>query len=153
MKAFLGLLVGAALSALVAVAIWPEAAEPLRPVRDGLLDFRVVSVVSNIAQTTGTHAEFIPKGRLAHLRLSVTNSDSSYHDYLSKDQLLTTASGRSLEPDHDAMLVKRQPDAVSIGAHNEITIELWYDVPIGDTPLSLRVRDSGDGGAGKSIEL
>lgn len=148
-----GLITGALLSGLVAVLIWPDDPQPTAITKDGLLEFRIVSIDSGIAQTTGTHAEFIPRGRLTHVRLSVINPDSSYHDYLAKDQVLRTSAGRSLTPDHDAMLVKRQADSVSIWAHGEITVELWFDVALGDSPTSLVVRDSGDGGSGTPIVL
>ncbi|MGF6880637.1 hypothetical protein ABIA39_000518 [Nocardia sp. GAS34] len=95
-------------------------------------------VQPGIGYVIGTHAEWDPKGQFVRIRVAITNSDATYHTTRTSDYRLLDAAGAEYPTSVDAMRIKRQPDAVEIGAGDRLEVELWYDIPTTTTARSLR---------------
>ena len=100
-------------------------------VRSGHQLFRPLAGRCNIVGVTGSHAEFVPKRPLCHLRLRITADDATAHSVLLTDQKLVLADGTLVSLSPDAMHVKRQPSDVLLGAHNAAEVDLWWEPPVG----------------------
>jgi len=98
---------------------------------------------------TGTHAEFEPKNPLCRIRERVESTDAAYHDFSTSKQRLVSADGTAVAPSIDAMQIKRQPDAVTVGGHDVVEIDVYFEVPPAQQPRVLRFY--GDTDTGKSV--
>lgn len=161
-----GALVGALIAGAVVAVVTNDhprakppagSVEPLRlgevrmdvpAVRQGKLTLMPVGVKCGMGSLIGTHAEFFAKGQYCRLRIALLADDSSYVPYNASRLRLVTTKGKA-SPDHDAMLIARQPTTASIGAHNRLSVDVWFDYPLGAQPLSVSVG----GGAPSAIPL
>lgn len=86
----------------------------------------------------GSHAEMYPDGEFFRIRLVVTNNGRSSAVFDTARQRLVLSSGKTLPPDSEAMLVKRQPGEFNLGSGVRVEFDLYYDVPDGAEPKALR---------------
>jgi hypothetical protein len=98
---------------------------------------------------TGTHAEFEPKNPLCRIRERVQSQDASYHSFSTSRQQLVLRDGTTVAPSLDAMRIKRQPDAVSVGGHDVVELDVYFEPPPGHGLQALRFY--GDTDTGKSV--
>jgi hypothetical protein len=100
-------------------------------VRAGHQLFRPLAGRCGIVGVTGSHAEFVPKRPLCHLRLRITADDATAHAVTLADQQLVLSDGTRVSLSPDAMHVKRQPTEVLLGARNAAEVDLWWEPPVG----------------------
>lgn len=86
----------------------------------------------------GSHAEMYPDGEFFRIRLVVTNNGRSSAVFDTARQRLVLSGGKTLPPDSEAMLVKRQPGEFTLGSGVRVEFDLYYDVPDGAEPKALR---------------
>ena len=115
----------------VEVPIAPDDVPQQGEVRSGHQLFRPLAGRCGIVGVTGSHAEFLPKRPLCHLRLRITADDATAHTVLLADQKLVLADGTLVGLSPDAMHVKRQPPNVLLGARNAAEVDLWWEPPVG----------------------
>jgi hypothetical protein len=132
-------------------AITPTYRLPPRPVRDGEtplsgktvrsgdLAFTPIGLRAGMPELVGSHADVRPKGQYVRIRLITENGGRTTQTFDSGEQLLITTDGGAHRPDRDAMLVKRQPGSIDVGAAVRIELDLWYDIPRGEKAGALRV--------------
>jgi len=126
-----------------------EAALPPDAHTSGHFAVRLLLGRCGITFLTGTHAEFEPKNPLCRIRERVESTDAAYHDFSTSKQRLVLADGTTVAPSIDAMLIKRQPDAVTVGGHDVVELDLYFEVPPGGQPRAVRFY--GDTDTGKSV--
>ena len=49
-----------------------------------------------------------------------------------------TSGGTQYPPDSQAMIIKRQPAQIEIGANDRLEFDLYYDIPVTEKPSVLR---------------
>lgn len=98
---------------------------------------------------TGTHAEFEPKNPLCRIHERVQSRDASYHSFATSRQQLVLRDGTTVGPSLDAMRIKRQPDVVSVGGHDVVELDVYFEPPPGHELRALRFY--GDTDTGKSV--
>jgi hypothetical protein len=108
-----------------------DVAQTTASVRSGHELMRPLSGRCGIVAVTGTHAEYVPKRPLCHLRVRIVSDDATAHSVLLDDQRLVLSDGTRLPLSIDAMHIKRQPAEVELGAHNAAEVELWWEPPTG----------------------
>jgi hypothetical protein len=109
----------------------------------GPVSVAVIGLRPHAPYLVGTHAEFDPKGEFCRLRVAVQNDAPTFQTITLADMLLVTADGTAHRPDLQAMLIKRQPDEITLGAQGRVEFDLWYDVPVGSKLRALRARQPG----------
>src|SRR3954454_901848 len=102
----------------VEIPIGPDDVPQSGRVRSGHQLFRPLAGRCGIVAVTGTHAEYVPKRSLCHLRVRIVSDDATAHSVLLDDQKLVLSDGTRLALSIDAMHIKRQPAQVDLGAHN-----------------------------------
>jgi hypothetical protein len=117
---------------------------PLPSVKDGHLTFSVLFLRCGLTAVAGTHSEGTPEGQYCQTRLRVVNADPADHTYVARRQLIAGADAAHAKPSAFAMAVRRQLDQVTIGGHDLIEVEVWYDVPKGARVTGLRVGGDRD---------
>ncbi|MBX6766429.1 MAG: DUF4352 domain-containing protein [Actinomadura rubrobrunea] len=132
---------------------------PPRPVREGEsplhgrkarsadLEVTALGFRDGIREILGTHASMTPKGRYVRVRILAENRGRDIQIFDTWRQLLLTADGRTHSPDVNAIMVKRQPERLPIGAGVRVELDLWYDVPGGARVTGLRIVGSPPVGA------
>jgi hypothetical protein len=115
----------------VEVPIAPDDVPQSGQVRSGHQLFRPLAGRCGIIGITGSHAEFLPKRPLCHLRVRITADDATAHSVLLADEKLVLSDGTLVAVSPDAMHVKRQPTEVLLGATNASEVDLWWEPPIG----------------------
>jgi hypothetical protein len=123
----------------VDIPIDPQDAPQTGQVRSGHQLFRPLAGRCGIVGVTGSHAEFLPKRPLCHLRLRITADDATAHVVLLADQKLALADGTLVDLSPDAMHVKRQPADIALGARNAAEVDLWWEPPIGAKVRAVRL--------------
>ena len=116
-----------------------EVAQTDHESRTGHEKVRLLSAQANVPAVTGSHAEFVPKRPLYRVRVRVTSNDARLHTFLTGEQRLVLDGGDLVPPSFDAMRVKRQPDAVELGARNAVELDLWFEPPVGAKPTAVRL--------------
>jgi ABC-type uncharacterized transport system auxiliary subunit len=123
---------------------------PDRPARPGeqVLDgvtategdtaFRLIGLTTGLKSVLGSHAEWPAKGQFVRIRLVVTNTGRTTVPFDTDRQLLLTSDSATHVPDSQAMLIKRQPVRIDIGAADLLEFDLYYDVPVDVRPTGLR---------------
>lgn len=113
---------------------------PLTPVpaTDGDTVFELIGLTTGMDSVLGSHAEWPAKGQFLRIRLVITNSGRNSVPFDANRQLLVTSDGVEHVPDSQAMLIKRQPGRVDLGTTNRLEFDLYYDVPDGAEPATLR---------------
>jgi hypothetical protein len=102
-----------------------------------------------ITYLTGTHAEFEPQDPLCRIHERVESRDASYHSFSTSRQRLVLRDGTAVAPSIDAMNIKRQPDVVSVGGHDIVELDVYFEPPPGGGVEALRFF--GDTDTGKSV--
>lgn len=108
-----------------------DVAQSAAPIRSGHQRIQPLLGRCGIVGVTGTHAEFLPKRPLCHVRVRLVSDDAGAHSVHLADQRLVLADGTKVEPSIDAMHVKRQPADVYLGAGNAVEVDLWFEPPVG----------------------
>lgn len=156
-----GIVVGAGVATLVAVALWPEGRQPslgsvaIDPpaAHPGPFIVQAKEFRCGMAEIVGTHAEFYPKrGQYCRVRVDVTADDATEDYWDSLQQQLTMSNGTTIGADLDAMHIKRQPLQILLGGHETLEFDLWFDVARGAEPTALVVRPAA-GSPADSIAL
>jgi hypothetical protein len=124
-----------------------ETAIRARTVQSGDLAFTVIGLRGAMNELAGSHAEVSPKGQYVRIRLITENRGRTTQTFISSKQLLLTTDGATYRPDRDAMLIKRQPDSIDVGAAVRIELDLWYDIPRSAKAAGLRFVGSPTVGA------
>ncbi|GAA4084031.1 DUF4352 domain-containing protein [Actinomadura miaoliensis] len=126
-----------------------ESETPLhaRRARSADLEVTALGFRDGIHEILGTHAEMKPKGRYARVRVLAENRGRDIQLFDTWRQLLVTADGRTHSPDVNAIMVKRQPEKLSIGAGVRVEFDLWYDLPGQARVTALRILGSPPVGA------
>ena len=122
-----------------------------KSVRDGTVVFRVLDARGPTATIVGTHAEFPAQGEFVRVRVSVQNPTAAFAQIDTYAQVLLDSAANEYKPGREVMLIKRQPDNVELGAQNEATVDLWYDVPVGTKVAALGAH--GPKGCGRALTL
>lgn len=123
-------------------AVAPDVPQHAAPVRSGHLKLTPLSGKCGIFVLSGTHALLDADGQFCRLRVRVQSVDSSSHAFALFNQRLVLADGREVLPSNGGMLVKRQPDEVTLGADDLAeVVEIW-DIP--ETARVTGVRLIGD---------
>ncbi|WP_067829771.1 DUF4352 domain-containing protein [Actinomadura kijaniata] len=115
--------------------------------RSADLQVTVLAFSDPLTSLFGSHAEMRPKGRYVRVRIMAVNTGRDIQVFDTWKQLLVTADGRTLVPDVNATMVKRQPERLSVGAAMRAEFDLYYDVPQGVGARALRVVGSPTVGA------
>jgi len=102
-----------------------------------------------ITYLTGTHAEFEPNNPLCRIHERVQSRDASYHSFSTSRQRLVLGDGTTVAPSIDAMQIKRQPDAVTVGGRDVVELDVYFEPPPG--AVIEAVRFYGDADTGKSV--
>jgi hypothetical protein len=110
-----------------------------KTVRSGDLAFTPIGLRAGIPELVGSHADVRPRGQYVRIRLIAENGGRTTQTFDSGKQLLITTDGGAHRPDRDAMLVKRQPGSIDVGAAVRIELDLWYDIPLGEKTRALRL--------------
>ncbi|MFC6089100.1 DUF4352 domain-containing protein [Saccharothrix sp. BKS2] len=106
---------------------------------DGDTAFTLLGLTSGVPTLIGSHAEHHARGRFARVRMSVVNNGRSSVSFAARRHVLIDDRGGEHTPDEQAMLVKRQPDVVDLGANVRLEYDVYYDIPADAEPRSLRV--------------
>ncbi|MFC5052341.1 DUF4352 domain-containing protein [Saccharothrix xinjiangensis] len=106
---------------------------------DGDTAFTLVGLTTGMPTLIGSHAEFHAKGQFVRVRMSVVNNGRSSVSFAARRHVLVDGGGGEHEADEQAMLVKRQPDVVDLGANVRLEYDAYYDIPAGAEPRALRV--------------
>jgi hypothetical protein len=69
----------------------------------------------------------------------VTSNDARLHTFLTGEQRLVLDGGDLVPPSFDAMRVKRQPEAVELGARDAMELDLWFEPPLEARPTAVRL--------------
>ncbi|HEY3033524.1 MAG TPA: DUF4352 domain-containing protein [Streptosporangiaceae bacterium] len=99
----------------------------------------VIGVRAHMPLLAGTHADFQPRGEFDRLRVVVQNDSRTFLSLTPADMLLVTADGTAHRPDGQAMVIKRQPEAIELGSQGRVEFDLYYDVPTGSKLRLLRL--------------
>jgi Domain of unknown function (DUF4352) len=108
------------------------------PTTDGDSEFRLIGLTTGIKTILGSHAEWPAKGAFIRVRVVVTNTGRNTVPFDANKQTLVTADGATHTPDAQAMLIKRQPGQIDIGANDRLEFDLYYDCPPDAQPTALR---------------
>jgi hypothetical protein len=109
------------------------------PTMEGDSEFRLIGLTTGIKTILGSHAEWPAKGAFIRVRVVVTNTGRNTIPFDANKQTLLTADGATHTPDSQAMLIKRQPGQIDIGADDRLEFDLYYDAPPDAQPTALRV--------------
>jgi hypothetical protein len=108
------------------------------PTTEGDSVFELIGLTTGIKTILGSHAEWPAKGAFIRVRLVVTNTGRNTVPFDANKQALITADGATHTPDPQAMLIKRQPGQIDIGADDRLEFDLYYDAPPDARPSALR---------------
>ncbi|MFD7654627.1 hypothetical protein ACFV4N_11685 [Actinosynnema sp. NPDC059797] len=131
-----------------AVVTYPVPAGAVRPdevvlrvptTSDGDTAFTLLGLTTGVPTLIGSHAEFHAEGQFARVRMSVVNNGRSSVSFAARRHVLLDDAGGEHAVDQQAMLVKRQPDVVDLGANVRLEYDVYYDIPAGAEPRALRV--------------
>ena len=115
-----------------------------KPQPTGHLVIQALAARCGIASITGTHAEYTPQRPLCQVRIRVSFNDADFHSFNTEDQRLVMKDGSSIAPAHDVMNIKRQPQAISLGGHSTLELDLWFEPALGAQAAALRVAGDKD---------
>ena len=104
----------------------------------------VIGLRVHLLSIVGTHAEWLPKGEYERVRVALDNGMSTFRSFSTERMLLVDATGRTYEPDYDAMNIARQPKVATVPAQGRLEMDLWFDLPKDSKVTALRVQDLGE---------
>jgi Domain of unknown function (DUF4352) len=116
-----------------------EKAVRLAPVSDGDTSFTVIGMTTAMPELAGSHADIKATGQFVRIRLVLVNNGRTTTLVDVMKQRLRTADGTSHQPDLNAMLVKRQPQKLDVGAAVRVEFDLYYDIPTQARPAALQL--------------
>ncbi|WP_410644555.1 hypothetical protein [Amycolatopsis sp. lyj-346] len=116
-----------------------ETALKLPPAKNGDTAFTLLGLAAGLPSITGSHTEFPAKGQFVRLRLVITNTGTSSVLFDTKRQLLVDDQGTARPPEEQAMLIKRQPGQFDLGHGVRVEFDLYWDIPQGRKPVTVRV--------------
>jgi hypothetical protein len=116
-----------------------ETALKVPPAKNGDTEFTLIGFAAGLPSITGSHTEMPAKGQYVRLRLVVTNTGTSSVLFDAMRQLLVDDKGATHPPDEQAMLIKRQPGQFDLGHSVRVEFDLYWDIPKGAKPVTLRV--------------
>lgn len=99
--------------------------------RSADMRFTVIGFREGMTEVMGTHAAMNAHGTFTRIRLLAANEGRDIQVFDTWKQRLLTSDGKSLSPDVNATMVKRQPERLSVGAAMRAEFDLWFDVPKG----------------------
>ncbi|MWK37971.1 DUF4352 domain-containing protein [Actinomadura sp. J1-007] len=99
--------------------------------RSADMRFTVIGFREGMTEVMGTHAAMGAHGTFTRIRLLAANEGRDIQVFDTWKQRLLTSDGKSLSPDVNATMVKRQPERLSVGAAMRAEFDLWFDVPKG----------------------
>lgn len=108
------------------------------PTTEGDSVFELIGLSTGIKTILGSHTEWPAKGAFIRVRLVVTNNGRNTIPFDANKQTLVTADGATRTPDPQAMLIKRQPGQIDIGANDRLEFDLYFDAPPDAQPTALR---------------
>ncbi|WP_328452112.1 DUF4352 domain-containing protein [Amycolatopsis sp. NBC_00438] len=115
-----------------------ETALQVPPAKNGDTEFDLIGFAAGLPSITGSHTEMPAKGQYVRLRLVVTNTGTSSVLFDATRQLLVDDKGATHPPDEQAMLIKRQPARFDLGHSVRVEFDLYWDIPKGTEPVTLR---------------
>jgi hypothetical protein len=115
-----------------------ETALKVPPAKNGDTEFTLIGLAAGLPSITGSHTEFAAKGQYVRLRLVVTNTGTSSVLFDTQRQLLVDDKGATHPPEEQAMLIKRQPGQFDLGHSVRVEFDLYWDIPKGTKPVTLR---------------
>ncbi len=147
-----GLVLGIVLAGCSAPAEPPAAVYPLvprtvrphekplvaAPTTEGDTVFELIGLTTGMTSVLGSHAEWPAKGQFVRIRLVITNTGRTTVPFDANRQLLITSDAAQHAPDSQAMLIKRQPGRIDVGANDRLEFDLYYDVAKDAVPAALR---------------
>jgi hypothetical protein len=119
--------------------------------RTGHLLWRVLGLTVGLPSVFGTHAELSAQGQFVRVRLQLEVDDSTFHDVASTDIRILDTVGRTYPASRNALLVKRQPLDLNVGARDILAFDVYADLPVAAVPASIRLP--GDDGPAVSVAL
>ncbi|ONH33506.1 hypothetical protein BL253_01575 [Pseudofrankia asymbiotica] len=134
----------------------PDSPPPIRPAwagekvqhaaaaRYGNMTLRPIGLTCGMHWVSGTHAEWEARGQYCRLGIVVNNVDTAFHDLDTGAQRLVDAAGKSYKPSFDAMRIRRQPDVMTIGAHDAVALDIWFDVPNDAQVVAAQLKGDDD---------
>jgi hypothetical protein len=108
-------------------------------VRSGHLVIRALAGRCGIHEISGTHAFLEPTGQFCRLRVRASDGDTSAHAFATGAQRLILTDGTAIAPSSGGMAVKRQPEAVALGAEDSVELVLWFDIPTSSRVSGVRL--------------
>ncbi|MEU5696989.1 DUF4352 domain-containing protein [Actinosynnema sp. NPDC020468] len=129
-------------------ATYPVPAEPVRPdekplsvptTADGDTAFTLLGLTTGMETLIGSHAEWPAKGRFARVRMVVVNNGRSNVLFDARKHVLLDEANAEYQVDTQAMLIKRQPDKLELGAGVRLEYDVYYDLPKDAKPRAIRV--------------
>ena len=112
-------------------------------VRTGTVVFQPIGISDDLPAVVGTHAELDPTGVFLRLRLAVRNTGQDAVTIDPARQLLFTAGGTAIATDYQAMLVRRTYQPIALPPNDLMTLELWWDLPLGTRVRAFRLVAAG----------
>jgi hypothetical protein len=110
--------------------------------RSGDLEVTALGLTDGMREIYGSHASMNPKGKYVRVRVLAENRGRETQEFNTYHQLLVTSDGKTHSPDINAVMVKRQPEELPLGAGVRVELDLWYDVPAQARVTALRIVGS-----------
>ncbi|MEU5879731.1 DUF4352 domain-containing protein [Spirillospora sp. NPDC047279] len=110
----------------------------IAPVSDGDTAFKAIGITT-LPEITGSHANMKPEGQYVRVRVEMVNNGRTTTLVDVDKQRLVASDGSASKPDYDAMIIKRQPFKLDLGAAMRVEMDLWYDIPKTARPASLKL--------------
>jgi hypothetical protein len=82
--------------------------------------------------------------------IEVVNNGGATHVFHTGQQALVDDTGRRYRPDAFAMAVRRQPEAATMGGHQLLWMQLWFDAPRNAHVMEIRLAGDTDPAAYQS---
>ncbi|XVV01884.1 DUF4352 domain-containing protein [Actinosynnema sp. CA-248983] len=131
-----------------ASATYPVPNVPVRPdekvlrvptAGDGETSFTLLGLTAELPSLVGSHAEMPAKGRFVRIRMSVINNGRSSVQFNARKHVLIDDKKAEHAVDSQAMLIKRQPETLDLGANVRLEYDVYYDIPTDVKPLAIKV--------------
>ncbi|GAA0229082.1 DUF4352 domain-containing protein [Saccharothrix mutabilis subsp. mutabilis] len=129
-------------------ATYPVPNVPVRPdekvlrvptAGDGETAFTLLGLTAELPSLVGSHAEMPAKGQYVRIRMSVVNNGRSSVQFNARKHVLIDDRKAEHAVDLQAMLIKRQPDTLDLGANVRLEYDVYYDIPKDAKPLGIKV--------------
>lgn len=125
------------------------------PVRDGKFEFRVLKVERGLTQLGGQNEFMVknPQGQYIKVTVTIRNISKEPYMFSYSDQYLYDANENKYSGDSDSYYDTSNPSiGDNINPGNQLTYNLYFDLPKNSKPNKLEVHDSPFSG-GNDIKL